>query len=260
MILRISGQNKHKQMQNKFKIFQIYYKEEHKEKLCDNFIPYFNQKKSIFVENQCFIDIFQKKLIEDADYVGAFSYKFHDKVIHNPTYEDMVKIIESHTDIDIFSPRLRNYTIVSSPRDNFPKRLVFDRLDKFRKFTFPNQMDMETKALPLLRDMASQGIIKEESISLWGESYYRSVFCNFWIAKKDVFVDYVDFLIKTISLIESYEKDNWLFTTDKTYPYAPPEDWASETQFKNYPIVTFILERMINLYILDRQLNHKNCL
>lgn len=237
-------------MQNKFKFFQIYYKEEHKEKLCDNFIPYFNEKKSIFVENECFIDIFQKKLIEDADYVGAFSYKFHDKLIHNPTYEDMVKIIESHTDIDIFSPRLRNYKIASCP----------SRLSQFRKFTFPNQMDMETKAVPLLRDMASQGIIKEESISLWGESYYRSVFCNFWIAKKDVFVDYVDFLSKTISLIESYEKDNWLFTIDKAYPYAPPEDWVAKTNFENYPIVTFIMERMINVYILDRQLNHKNCL
>jgi hypothetical protein len=243
------------------KIFQIYFEEEHKEKLCDNFIPYFNEKKSIFVENQCFVDIRQKKLIEDADYVGALSYKFHDKVIHKPTYEDMTNCIESNPDGDIFSPKLENYKMIYGIKKKVPEHILEARIRKFHYYISPNQMNMRMKALPLLWDMAELGIIKQKSIPFWGARVDNPVYCNFWIASKDVFIDYADnFLTKTMSLIESYEKDNWLFTLDKKYPHPPPKDWVKETNFETYPIVTFIMERIINLYILDRQLNHKNCL
>lgn len=223
------------------KIFQIYYDNEQKQKLTKGFIPYLNQEKSVYVENQCMSDIRHSDLIEDADYIGSFSHRVNKKVFEI-TFRSLCDSITSELDGDIFSPSRSNW-----------------RWKPLRKPVppyFPNQLNIKDLAIPFLNDMADLNIIKKSSIDLWTKPY-SNIYCNFWVAKQEVFIDYVDnFLSKVFELIESYYKDNWVFTACKRYP-KPPKEWQDGTGFSHYPIIVFILERLINIYLQDRNLNHK---
>tara|TARA_B110000483_G_C18125003_1_gene515247 strand:+ start:163 stop:858 length:696 start_codon:yes stop_codon:yes gene_type:complete len=226
------------------KIFQIYYHENQQKDLLDGFTPYKNNKKNIFVENQCISDIRHDKLTSDVSHVGLVSHKFHDKVLHKPEYIDLCKTIEENLNADIFSPRLQG--------------LWWSPIREPRPIYFPNQLNMKDLAMPLLNDMADLNIIKKTTIGLWQKNYKTPIYCNFWVAKKEVFINYVDsFLSKVFELIESYEKDNWIFTLNRSYAHPPPEEWQKSAGFEHYPAITFILERLVNIYLQDRNLNHQ---
>jgi len=241
---------------NLIKIFQIYYNESQRGNLIDGFSPYLNKDKSIFVENQCISNIRHSNLIKNEGYIGTVSHKLHEKVLSKPTLQDITHHISLNPDCDIFSPAIKNWY---QPELRQPRPLYH-----------PNQLNMKELALPLLNDMADAGIIKSSSIGLWTKNYDKIIYCNYWIAKKEVFEDYIDsFLDKIIKTIKSYGKDNNIFisnsigetnsndiTVKDPYP-RPPQQWQDATGFSHYPIITFILERLINLYILDRNLNHK---
>ena len=223
------------------KIFQIYYDNKQKQKLTKGFIPYLNQNKSIYVENQCISDIRHSDLIEDTDYIGTFSHSMNKKVF-KITFEGLCHSITSKPDGDIFSPAMKNW------------RWKPMRTPQY--IYIPNQLNMKDLAIPFLNDMADLNIIKKSSIDLWTKPY-PLIFCNFWVAKKEVFIDYVDsFLSKVFELIESYDEDNWIFTPENGYP-KPPKLWQDSTGFLRYPIIVFILERLINIYLQDRNLNHQ---
>lgn len=224
------------------KIFQIYYDDEQKQNLIRGFIPYYNQGKSVYVENQCISDIRHSDLIKGADYIGTFSHRVNKKVF-KLSFEGVSQSIASKPDVDIFSPAMEN--------------LRFKPLNKPQPPYFPNHLNMKDLAVPFLNDMKDLNIIKKSSIDLWTKPY-PIILRNYWIAKQEVFIDYVDnFLSKVFELIESYDNDNWIFTACKCYPNKPPRSWQETTGFLEYPIIVFILERLINIYLHDRNLNHQ---
>lgn len=225
-------------------IFQIYYQDSQQQNLVDGFIPYFNKKKSIFVENQCMYDIRHNNLSENASHVGVFSYKFHDKILSRPTFESISTCISSNSDVDIFSPKI--------------KTLWWKPIRTPKPLYFPNQANMKKIIIPFLSDLADLNIIKRSSIDLWTEVCENPIYCNIWVAKKSIFIDYVDnFLDEVFKLIEKYDQLNPIFNMDTTYPCEPPLEWQDQTGFKSYPIITFTLERLINIYVGDRGLNHQ---
>lgn len=224
-------------------LFQIYYKDEQKQDLVDGFIPYYNKKKSIFVESECMYDIRHNNLAENASHVGVFSYKFNSKLLKPKTFESICKAINSASQGDIFSP--------------YPKSWGFKYLHSIRQLCFPNQMNMRNDAMPFLNDLADLNIFSKPLAKLWHRPNHY-IWCNFWVAKKEIFIDYVDnFLNKIFELINSYDKNHVIFKIDSEYPCTPPKDWQESTGFSNYPMITFILERLINIYVHDRNLNHQ---
>lgn len=226
------------------KLFQIYYCKKQKNKLVDCFTPYLNKDKSIYVENQCIYDIRHNELTEDMSHIGVFSHSFHDKLLSKPTLKTISTCITSNTNVDIFSPKLQNYW--------------WKPIRQARPLYFPNQCNIKRLAVPLLKDLAESGAIKQSSVELWKKTYSNIVYCNYWVAKKAIFIDYVDnFLDVVFNVVNSYNKDNPIFTIDPTYPNPPPEDWQKSTGFTSYPVITFIIERLINIYIQDRNLNHQ---
>ena len=226
------------------KLFQIYYNDHQKNNLLEGFTPYFNEEKSILVENKCIFDIRHKFQMEDASYVGVFSYKFHDKIRSKPTFKSISEYISSNPDVDILSANLKN--------------LWWDPIKVPQPIYFPNQCNMKDLAIPLLTDLADLGVIKQSSIDLWTKVYEKPIHCNFWVAKSSIFTDYVDnFLTKVFNLVESYDKNHCVFTPEVEYLAGPPVEWQQATGLKHYPILTFILERLINIYVQDKNLNHQ---
>jgi len=226
------------------KLFQTYYNDHQKNNLLEGFTPYLNEEKSILVENKCIFDIRHKFPMEDTSYVGVFSYKLHEKILSRPTFKTMSECISSNSDVDIFSNNINN--------------LWWGPLRIPQPIYFPNQCNMKDLAIPLLTDLADLGVIKQSSIALWTKVYDKPIFCNFWVAKSSIFTDYVDnFLVKVFDLVDSYDKNHCVFTPDVGYPSEPPPEWQQATGLSHYPIITFILERLINIYMLDKNLNHQ---
>lgn len=182
--------------------------------------------------------------MEDASYAGVFSYKFHDKIRSKPTFKSISEYISYNSDVDILSANLKN--------------LWWDPIKVPQPIYFPNQCNIKDLAIPLLTDLADLGVIKQSSIDLWTKVYDKPIYCNFWVAKQSVFIDYVDnFLEKVFDLVASYDKNHCVFTPEVQYPDGPPPEWQQATGLKHYPIITFIMERLINIYIQDRNLNHQ---
>jgi hypothetical protein len=165
------------------------------------------------------------------------------KKVFKITFGGLCHSITSKPDGDIFSPAMKNWHWKPMRTPQY--------------IYIPNQLNMKHLAIPLLNDMADLNIIKKSSIDFWTERYSGFILCNYWVAKKEVFIDYVDsFLSKVFELIESYDEDNWIFTPENGYR-KPPKLWQDIAGFSRYPIIVFILERLINIYLQDRSLNHQ---
>lgn len=230
------------------KIFEVFYNT-HKlpcEPSVPGFIPYLNIDKSIYLENQCLVDITKFEDLSNDTHVGVVGRKFHDKVTHRPSYDSICNTISNRPDVDIFSP---------GPPENW----WFEDIQTPKPLYWTNQCGIKETAISLLQDIASAGLIDNKSINYWNIKYPKAIYCNYWIAKTGIFIDYTkNFLPNVFQIISTYGNDHPVMKIDSHYPDPPPEIWKQATGFANYPGVTFILERLINIYTLDRKLNHEN--
>lgn len=75
----------------------------------------------------------------------------------------------------------------------------------------------------------------------------HTIYSNFFIAKKDVFIEYQELLKKAIELLETkYKKEAW---NDSGYKGLPKERLKEATELDHYTFHTFILERLISVWI-----------
>lgn len=226
------------------KVFQVYYKEDHKEHLIEGFTPYLNEKRSILVENECILDISNSDLIDDATHVGVFSYSANKKLKKELSFQEISKTISLNSEVDIFSINIKNWK--------------WEQLNVPQPIYFPNPKNIKGIGMRFLRDLVKLGVLKESSIEFWLKTHKMPIWCNYWIAKKDFFINYSHKILKpAFDLIESYEKDNFVFR-DSNYGNIPPLEWRQTTGFSNYPLITFILERLINIFIINENIKHKN--
>mgnify|MGYP003627552038 CR=1 FL=1 len=227
------------------KLFELFYDTTRKPRLT-GCIPYLNTDKSIYVENKCLVDIAKYEDLSGATHIGTISQKFHEKVLHKPTYKQICKTIKNNPNVDIFSP---------GPPINW----WFEDIRVPRPLYWTNQCGIKEGALPLLNDMSDHGLISKTSIKYWTKNYNKAIYCNYWVAKKNIYIDYVqNFLLKVIEISSTYSPDHPMMRIDLDYPTPPPVEWQAATGLPGYPAITFILERLINMYVLDRKLNHKN--
>lgn len=75
----------------------------------------------------------------------------------------------------------------------------------------------------------------------------HTIYSNFFIAKKEVFIEYQDLLKKAIELLETkYKTEAWL---DSGYKGLPKERLKEATELDHYTFHTFILERLLSVWI-----------
>ena len=223
------------------KIYQIYYLSSQTSDIGTGFEPYYNKEKSIFQENLCISNIRHTKNLDKASYVGVFSYKFSKKIHHNPSFSKIFSIIKENPSAEIFSPRPRSWFAVKHEKISRP-------------IYFPEQQGTMATGKRFLSHLSQVGLISSDSVNSWTLPNKNNIYCNFWVGSKEFFLKYVDeFLDPVIDLIKSYPPDHNIFN-ETTYP--TPKAWQNITGYKNYPLITFILERLINVYIIDRKSRH----
>ena len=80
----------------------------------------------------------------------------------------------------------------------------------------------------------------------------HNIYSNFFIAKKEVFIEYQELLKQAIELLETkYKKEAW---NDSGYKGLPKERLKEATGLEHYTFHTFILERLLSVWIDNKQI------
>ncbi len=228
------------------KIFQIYFSDNHKDTLLqgDIFIPYKNNNTTIFLENQVIYDVVKNNLISDDDYVGFISYK-HWMVDFNKKHAGDGSPFCNHSQREFNNDNLKEF-IINSNVD----------VISFNSFIPDNVFNLGDALHPGLLELSNLILNKLEiDTNILQEKTKCPIYRNFFAMKKNILEDYVDsFLSKIFNVVENDHEVRKLALIPQTrYGNANPY-FTEKTGLEYYPLVVFTLERLINAYIMNKNL------
>lgn len=222
------------------KAFQIYYDESQKGSLMDGFIPYFNEKANVNLESGIICDLVNRGECSNCDWFGVFSWKHgtpKKKKIIGLNFKRLHECTTNGNGVDIIAPLPRNYRSRSIRRVHYPRRQMNWAWEGEGE-KFWNAFDLLIKKLGISDDKVLQG-----------RAY--GIYQNAFIARPQIYQDFVNSLLKPA--IEKCHTDaqlSELVTSEFSSGYAkPPQKFINDTGFEYYPMIPFILERLINVYI-----------
>jgi hypothetical protein len=203
-------------------LFQVYYKEEHKNKLFPFAKPYFNEGLTIFFESELI-----RKLVmgSKADKIGITSWKLRDKLRRN------VGLGKTLTENDING----DYQVLSLTR-NSKKHQMLAHLYQWHP--------KSKEAMSLLWSKLGYKLPGEAKNPI-----YQNAFC----AKTEIYRDYVEnFLSPAMELTLKDEELNNLMLQPSGYGRLSKEADLKSVKAKlgmsDYPLVPFVLERCFCLF------------
>ena len=202
-----------------YKIYSIVYDEQQTieyEKYFNN-INTVNMRSYLF-EYNVLIDIIDNFKIDNDKYLGIFSHKFPFKT--GLFKKKLYWLLENNPDFDIYG---------LCPQYNLK--------GKYLNFTEKAHPGFKELFYPLCKDLGLE--VKEPEYVIYG---------NFVIMKISIYKDYVNNIIKpAIYLLETKYKD--LAWKDSNYKGLPKDQLKLYTELNYYPFFTFVLERLLNMYI-----------
>ena len=233
----------------KLKIVQAFYQEDQKQHLIPKAEHLFNETPSILLESDIMLKIFKKKVIKDCDWFGLISWKYEKKIEGN----NLRQLLEQQNtqdidNFDIISPSLENYS-----RNFYPE--ICKTPHKLLKL----HAEVEEPMLLLLKRMKEQSLIKNIPEEVFNDM--PQIYSNYWIAKKPIYIDYIqNFLKPALTIITKDKYLNSMICKSASYPHPLPEAFSKATKFNYYPIAPFLFERFINVYIFYKKHKINYCL
>lgn len=226
-------------------IYQVYFNDETKKYVEEDFLPYHNLAKDGYFENTVIRKIYEQNLDLHADnsYIGITSWQQQLKT--NLTAKDIISHIEKdvereiNKDVYIYTPIPVNHCIIDGQRkapEGYDLNGIIRAQDIWTRHetrSFVPEMDKmlnNSKVLPF--DIYD---------GKWCYSW-----CNFWIVKKDVFIDYCkNILIPTIDFFERPE-------IKKNSPICY-EHYHEKKKYSNY---SFTLEGLFGSFLAHRNYSY----
>jgi hypothetical protein len=227
-------------------IFQIYFSDNQKNDLIsgDLFIPYKNFNTSIFLENQVIYDVIKNDLSLGDDYVGFISYK-HWMIDFNKQHGGNGSPFYNQSQRTFNNDNLKEFII-----NNNSDVIVFNSLKSDNIFT--------------LGEIYHPGIIELSRLILnnlgIGDNILREntqcpIYRNFFAMKAPILKDYVNsFLSKIFDLVETNQDVRQLALRPQINYGKANTHFIEKTGLEYYPLITFTLERLINAYIMNKNL------
>ena len=210
-----------------YKIYSIVYDEQQTieyEKYFNN-INTVNMRSYLF-EYNVLIDIIDNFKIDNDKYLGIFSHKFPFKT--GLFKKKLYWLLENNPDFDIYG---------LCPQYNLK--------GKYLNFTEKAHPGFKQLFYPLCKDLGLE--IKEPEYVIYS---------NYVIMKTSIYKDYVNNIIKpAIYLLETKYKD--LAWKDSNYKGLPKDQLKLYTELNYYPFFTFVLERLLNMYINNKDFKFK---
>jgi hypothetical protein len=183
------------------------------------------EQLSYLFEYNVLIDVIDNFNVKE-DYLGIFSHKFPFKT--GLFKKKLYWLLENNPDFDIYGLCLQ-YNL------------------KGKYLDFAEKVHPRFKELfyPLCKDLGLE--VKEPEYVIYS---------SFVVMKTDIYRDYVNTIIKpAIYLLETKYKD--LAWKDSNYKGLPRDQLKLHTELDYYPMFTFVLERLLNMYINNRDFKFK---
>ena len=225
--------------QNNIKLYQIYYDQKHTDRILNHAIPYLNNNPTIYFESGVMCDIFNKKDYVDSDYIGVLSWKASLKISNMKTLSEIDSAISTQK-YDIYTFNNKSFLGFTRPHSGSHKNYDLQAWRALMKLT---------------RHMQSKKIWPQASEKELDKKMLR-IYCNYFIAKKEIWEDFVgNFMIPAIQEIKNDEQMKNIATTAHSgYKNILPQSFIDATGYDYYPMAPFMLERLINVYIVMRNL------
>ena len=213
-------QNEYKMDEN-LKVYGIVYKD-------DQFTPFIKydnshiktvEQKSYLFESNPIIDIIDNQEFDSEDYCGIFSWKF---------------IYKTH-----ISKKLLNKSFMELKKENFDVIGLSPDVLKgmYLKFTEDKHPGFLELFIPLCNDLGLQ-VTEPKHV----------IYSNFAIMKADLYKRFISEILKpAINLLETKYKD--LAWRDSTYQGLTKEELQKASGLDFYPFHTFILERLMSVWL-----------
>ena len=210
-----------------YKIYSIVYDEQQTieyEKYFNN-INTVNMRSYLF-EYNVLIDIIDNFKIDNDKYLGIFSHKFPFKT--GLFKKKLYWLLENNPDFDIYG-LCPQYSLKG----------------KYLDFTEKAHPGFKELFYPLCKDLELE--IREPEYVIYS---------NFVVMKTSIYKDYINTIIKpAIYLLETKYKD--LAWKNSNYKGLPMDQLKLHTELDYYPFFTFVLERLLNMYINNRDFKFK---
>ena len=225
--------------QNNIKLYQIYYDQKHTPHILNHATPYLNNNPTIYFESAVMCDIFNKKDYVDGEYIGVLSWKASLKIRNVKTLSEIDSAISAQK-YDIYT--FNNKSFLGFTR---PHRGSGSRYD----------VQAWRALMQLTQHMQSKKIWPQVSEKELDKNMLR-IYCNYFIAKKEIWEDFVgNFMIPAIQEMKNDEQmKNIATAAHKAYSMPLPQSFIDVTGYDYYPMAPFMLERLINVYIVMRNL------
>lgn len=198
-------------------VYQIYFKDEHIDKLEPGFIPYDNKGREFpfNFEYAVFFDLYKKIDWEKVHLLGTTSWKFNQKT--GLTSDDFLKAIADNPGYDVYFV------------NPFPEFVVYKSVWEHGEEYHPNLKKI-TYAL-----FSQCGINPNYLDCLTPPNL--TAYCNYWVANKKFWDEYIKFLQPIWHLLQ-------LEDPSKMAALSPIAD-----RFINAPYAPFIFERLFSTFL-----------
>lgn len=227
-------------MATKVKLYQIYYSDQTKKMLNPICIPYDNEwyegkEYQPFFENHVIVDLISQGANNDCEYFGVFSWQFEHKNPYN--LENLEKDIIRFPNQDIYSfYKLHTQPNVWRVAENWHKGIIDIAQYIFNKYN--QRINIRRLNTP-------------------------TIYQNAFIARKNVYDDYVNNFLKPLMEIMQDPDDSFLqekLYQDTKYKSGrfSPNILKNITGVPYYPMHTFICERFFSTYLTTKYYSLKH--
>jgi len=228
------------------KIFQIYFSDDHKSNLIQGniFVPYKNLHTTIFLENQVICDVVKNNLILDKDYIGFISYK-HWMIDFNKKHAGEGSPFCNHSQREFNNDNLKEFITNSNTDVIVFNSLIPDNVFNLGEALHPGLIELSKLILDKLK--IDSNILQEKT--------KHPIYRNFFAMKKHILEDYVNsFLLKIFDLVENDQEIKTLSLSPQIKYGKSNQHFTEKTGLEYYPLIVFTLERLINAYIMNKNL------
>jgi hypothetical protein len=216
-------------MADQLALYQVYYDEKQKEKLYPFAIPYFNKEVTPFFENSVIAEIVPSCTAEKIGVVSwRLSHKRGDMFQLTDKTLTAEKIINTEFDVAILTPRGPSHK--------------------------PLEMAAHWHGEPWLKAFkVFKNFLRGQLCIRVPEELKRSVYENHFVAKREIYQQYVSECLKpSIEFMKGEE----VFFIDAGYAKrkseADKKKYFEKTGRQDWPIAPFILERLFSIWIEGR--------
>lgn len=215
------------------KAYQIYFKEEQKNRCETEYIPYDNNDCNYFFESQVIKNLIESGAHKEEKYFAVLSYKLREKIAIAKNDWKSIPNIANHS-VNSFSPkafeielRLKDPDILSYQRHQSHDPITF--ADKFHPYFSRYFAEI----------MAKIGYD-------WKPTRFENVFyCNYFAAKSEIYERFVkEMLAPAMSVMLEMPE----LTGNSKYPRELPEHLKQKWGIDHYPYHAFICERMMSYF------------